>query len=282
MAWYDYPPPTLIGGATPATPNIVGMAYWSNGGTELTALDGTSGKLLWRFPSTNDIRAYSNQADVLLTFDASKKLLRLDPRTGAKRWTTTLGDTVYDITLGADCANLLGSSGQTLGINLQSGQQATCASAKPPQFPIERDKLVDVSAVSGDLSVVGSVQLDNKPVNPEPPRLAVQVSRAGKVLWKVVPTTLEPTWTTDGFHRSLALTPAGILVFGQNSSDHQERWLLLELSTGRTLYQKASTYKVDRPLQVMAVGTLVFVQHDQRIAAYRAATGELIWAAGQR
>lgn len=278
MFWLDYPPFVVLGTNT-TTPLVVGMAYWQND-SQVTALDGASGKVLWHVPSPS-ARLYSD-GDALLAFDDGKKLGRYEPKTGVKRWNMTFAEPVYDITFGPNCASLMYPGGKTLGLDLQLGQQANCTPRVANRAPVERDKLVDVQGALGDLTLIGSVQLDDKPINPEPARLAAQISRAGRVLWKVAPAGVEPVWTSDGFGRSLVLTPAGVFVFGRSSSDHGARWLLLDSASGRELYRQSSAFKVETPVQLTSSGTLVFAEHDQRVEAYRIATGELAWSVGLR
>ena len=276
MFWLDYPPIVVLGANTSA-PLVVGMAYWQND-SQVSALDGASGKVLWHVPSPS-ARLYTD-GDVLLAFDDGKKLSRFEPKTGVKRWSMTIAENAYDITFGPHCASVMHPGGKTLGIDVQSGQVESCTPRVATRAPIERDKIIDVQAALGDLNFVGSVQLDEQPVNPEPARLAAQISRAGHVLWKGAPAGLEPVWTSDGFGRSLVLTSAGVFVYGRNSSDHAARWLLLDLASGRELYRQSSPLKVETPVQLTSSGTLVFAEHDQRVEAYRVATGELAWSVG--
>ena len=278
MFWLDYPPFVVIGANTSA-PLLVGMAYWQND-SQVTALDGASGKVLWHVPSPS-ASLYAD-GDVLLAFDDGKNLSRFEPKTGVKRWHATFAEPIYDITFGPNCASLLPPGSKPLGLDVQSGQLAACTPRVETRAPIERDKLVDVQASLGELTFVGSVQTDDKPLNPEPPRLSAQISRAGRPLWKVAPAGVEPVWTTDGFGRSLVLNAAGVFVFGRNSSDHAARWLLLDLASGRELYRLTSPLKIERPVQLLSSGPLVFAEHDQRVEAYRAATGELAWSGGLR
>jgi hypothetical protein len=217
---------------------------------------------------------------VLLT-DPGNRLARYDARSGGQKWIITLAEGVYDVSFGPNCASLYLSSGKILNLDLESGQAGPCKPTAPPVAPVVRDEVKDYRAVSGDLTVIGSLHADPKPINPDPTRLAVQVSRAGHVLWQAAPAWLEPVWTSDGFPRSLTLTPAGVFFFGRHAGDGRARWLLLDLATGQSVYQRDGTTKVDSMIYLASAGPLVFVSHDLRLEAYRAATGALVWFAGQ-
>jgi hypothetical protein len=164
------------------------------------------------------------------------------------------------------------------GIDSETGSVTSCTPTRAPVVARFKNEPQDVKLVSGELQILGALELDEKPVNAAPPRFAVSASRAGKPLWRVVPAGLEPIWTSDGFDRSIVLTPAGVFVFGRSSADHTARWLLLDLATGRTLYELESAIKVEGRVLVSAAGPLVYVAHDNRFDAFRATNGEVVWS----
>ena len=262
-------------------PNPVGVAGWPNIGYQLTAFVGASGKVLWHAPAPSGSQAYADGKGAVLLADPGNRLARYDARSGAQKWIITLAEGIYDVTFGANCASLYLSSGKLQGIELESGQAGPCTPSTPPIAPSIRDQVKDYRGSSGDLTVVGSLHADPKPINPEPTRLAVQVSRSGHVLWQAAPPSLEPVWTSDGFPRSVTLTPAGVFVFGRHGGDGLARWLLLDLLTGRSVYERAGTTKLESMIYLASAGSLVFVSHDLRLEAYSAATGVLVWFAGR-
>jgi len=260
--------------------NPVGVAGWPNIGYQLTALDGRTGKVLWHAAAGSGSQAYADGQSAVLLADPGNRLARYDASSGSQKWVITLAEAIYDVTFGSNCASIYLSSGKILGIGLENGQAGPCTPSTPPLAPRVRDELKDYRAVSRDLSVVGSLRADPKPINPEPTRLAVQVSRSGRVLWQAAPSWLEPVWTSDGFARSITLTPSGVFLFGRHAGDGVARWLLIDLATGQSIYEKAGTAKVESMPHLASSGPMVFVSHDLRLEAYRAASGELVWFAG--
>lgn len=168
--------------------------------------------------------------------------------------------------------------GKAFGIDTGTGAERACTARREPRLGRYKLEPQDVEFRSSELDILGSLELDNKPLNPAPPRFAISARRNQSALWKTVPASLEPIWTSDGFHRSIALTPAGVFVFGRSPSDHTARWLLLDTSTGKTLYERQGRAKVASGPRVAVAGPLVYVVHDNRLEAYRAANGELAWA----
>ena len=260
--------------------NPVGVAGWPNIGYQLTALDGGTGKVLWHAAAASGSHAYTDGQTTVLLADPGNRLARYDARSGSPKWSITLAEAIYDVAFGSTCASVYLSSGKILGIALETGQAGPCTPSRPPLAPSVRDELKDYRGVSGDLAVVGSLRADPKPINPDPTRLAVQVSRSGRVLWQAAPSWLEPVWTSDGFARSMTLTPSGVFLFGRHGGDGLARWLLLDLTTGQSTYEKAGTSKVESMPYLASSGSLVFVSHDLRLEAYRAASGELVWFTG--
>jgi hypothetical protein len=275
--WYSRGEPAFTrAGANSA---IVGMLGFQNGAVELAALDGATGKLLWHVAAPADTHVYADGTDVILGYDAAKRIQRYDAKTGKKLWSINVADFVHDITFGSGCASV--RFGEPLGIETETGSLKSCTPTRPALLGAQKGVPHDVSLKQGELDLVGSIALDNQPVNPDPPHFSVKASRAGKELWRSVPTTLEPVWQTDGFIRSLALTPAGIFIYGRNSSDHHARWLLLDAATGTTVYSSSSDVKVDADLWLDARGPHVFVIHDHRLETYVAASGKLAWQVGE-
>ena len=260
--------------------NPVGVAGWPNIGYQLTALDGGTGKVLWHAAATSGSHAYADGQSAVLLADPGNRLARYDAHTGSQKWAITLAEAIYDVSFGPSCASIYLSSGKILGIALESGQAGACAPSTPPLAPSLRDALKDYRAVSGDLSIVGSLRADPKPINPDPTRLAVHVSRSGRVLWQAAPTWLEPVWTSDGFARSMVLTPSGVFLFGRHAGDGLSRWLLLDLTTGQISYEKTGATKIESMPYLASSGPMVFVSHDLRLEAYRVMSGELVWSAG--
>lgn len=277
-AWLSRAPAFLKGDTELQNP--VGVAGWPNIGYRLTALDGRTGKVLWHAAAASGSQAYADGQTAVLLADPGNRLSRYDARVGSQKWLITLAEPIYDVTFGANCASVYLSRGKILGIALETGQAGPCTPSAPPLAPIVRDELKDYRAVIGDLSVVGSLRADPKPINPDPTRLAVQVSRAGRALWQAAPTWLEPVWTSDGFARSMTLTPSGVFVFGRHAGDGLARWLLLDLTTGQSKYEKAGATQIESMPYLASSGPMVFVSHDLRLEAYLAASGELAWFAG--
>jgi hypothetical protein len=257
---------------TGAGVNVVGIVDWGN--AELTMLDGATGKVVWRVPAPIDSHVYADGNDRILAYDAAKRVIRYDAKTGNVRWTITVADFVHDITFGHGCASL--RFGKPLGIDTETGSVKDCTPARPALLRIDREALHDVSLRRGDVEIVGAIQLDNKPINADPPRFVVKASRAGRELWRAVPRDVEPIWTSDGFHRSIALTPSGVFVFGRNPGDHHARWLLLDATTGSTVLSSGNDVKVDDDMWLTSAGSQVFVVHNQSLEVF-AASGAIAW-----
>jgi hypothetical protein len=271
--WYSRGEPAITRGASEAG-SLIGIVGRLNGNTDLTALDGAGGKVLWHVPAPHDSNVYAN-GDVILAYDAAKRVTRYDAATGKVRWTINVADYVHDITFGSGCASL--RFGKPLGIDTETGNPKDCVPTRPALLGIEKGALHDAPMRRGDIDLLGAIQLDDKPLNPAPPRFALSASRAGHELWRSVPTTLEPVWTSDGFHRSVVLTPAGAFVYGRSSSDHHAHWLSLDITSGKTLYDSGGNAKVDDTVWMVAAGPNVYVNHDRRLEVYVAATGKLAW-----
>lgn len=260
--------------------NPVGVAGWPGIGYQLTALEGATGKVLWHAPAGSSSHAYADGQTAVLLADSGNRLSRYDARDGSQKWVITLAEAIYDVTFGPNCASVYLSSGKILGIALESGQASACTPGTAPLAPSIRDQLKDYRALSGDLIVAGSLRADPKPINPDPTRLAVQVSRSGHLLWQAAPTWLEPVWTSDGFPRSMTLVPEGVFLFGRHGGDGLARWLLLNLASGQSEYEKSGSVKVESMPYLASSGPMVFVSHDLRLEAYRAKSGELVWFVG--
>jgi len=166
--------------------------------------------------------------------------------------------------------------GKPLGIDTQSGTLKDCKPTRETQVRRLRNEPRDLAFQQGDVVFRCGIQTDSKPINPEPARFALSAKRGESVLWSAAPRELEPIWSSDGFSRSVALTPSGLFVFGRNPSDHHARWLLLD-HLGRSRYSHSASTKVDEPVWVTAGGPMVFVVHDGRLEAYRVDTGALVW-----
>jgi outer membrane protein assembly factor BamB len=278
VSWSDEVPPLLRGDGT--TLNIAGEADLFGAPGGLVLLDGASGKALWRVPVSGSISLYANGVDVLVSSDPNKRIVRYDAKTGAKLWTVQVNDHVHEVTFGPRCVMAL--VGQTLiGLDAATGAVAPCKPSREPRYGRYRNEPEDLTFELASSKINASIALDNKPVNPEPARFAVTASRGSQQLWRTVPTTLEPVWTSDGFHRSMTLTPAGVFVYGRNASDHTARWLLIDAASGRILYQQQSSVKVETRVRVAAAGPLVYVVHDRRLDAFQASTGALVWSASR-
>ncbi len=270
--------PALLRGQS-ATPNVAGVSRFE-GHPVVVLVEGATGKILWRVPGAEGMALYADGTELLLAADANKKVTRYDVKTGAAKWSIAVADHVHEITFGRGCAAVLFGSAPT-GIETETGNVTNCSASRPPVVARFKNEPHDVKFDSGELQILGGLELDDKPVNAAPPRFAVSARRAGKPLWRVAPTTLEPVWTTDGFDRSLVLTPAGVFVFGRSSADHTARWLLLDLASGRTLYELEKASKVEGRVLISAAGPLVYVVHDNRLDAFRASTGEVVWSIGK-
>jgi hypothetical protein len=262
-----------------ATPNVAGVSRFG-GHPVVVLIEGATGKVLWRVPGAEGMELYADGAELLLSADANKKVTRYDVGSGAIKWSIMVAGHVHEITFGRGCAAVLFGN-QPTGIDTETGNMASCTPSRAPVFARFKSEPRDVEFESGELQIRGGLELDDKPVNAAPPRFAVSVRRAGKPLWRVTPAPLEPIWTSDGFDRSIMLTPAGVFVFGRSSVDHTARWLLLDLASGRTLYERQGAGKVEGRVLVSAAGPLVYVVHDNRIDAFRAATGEVAWSIGR-
>lgn len=273
-SWRLEQPALLKGEST--TPNVAGVSRFE-GHPVVVLLEGATGKVLWRVPGEEGMQLYADGAQRLLSADQTKKVKRYDAKTGAVKWSITVAGHVHEITFGRGCAAVLFGLEPT-GIDSDTGSVTSCTPSRAPVVARFKNEPHDVKLSSGELQILGGLELDDKPVNAAPPRFAVSASRAGKPLWRVSPAALEPIWTSDGFDRSIALTPAGVFVFGRSSADHTARWLLLDLASGRTLYELKNAVKVEDRVLIASAGPLVYVTHDSRFDAFRAATGEVAWS----
>jgi outer membrane protein assembly factor BamB len=273
-SWRLEPPALLQSGS--ATPDVAGITR-IDGHPVVVLLEGATGRVLWRAPGAEGMQLYADGAGLLLSADMTKRVARYDAKTGVVKWSITVADHVHEITFGPGCAAVLFGSKPT-GIDTKTGNVTQCTPRRAPVVARLKDQPHDVEFDAGELQISGALELDDKPVNAAPPRFAVSASRAGKRLWRVAPDAIEPIWTSDGFDRSIALSPAGVFVFGRSSADHTARWLLLDLASGRTLYERSSTVKVESRVLVSAAGPLVYVVHDNRLDAFRAASGEVAWS----
>lgn len=258
-----------------------GTAQWVNvtgivdlGNDELTMIDAATGKIVWHVPAPVDSETYADGEDRILTYDNAKRIMRYDAKTGKVRWTIMVADFVHDITFGPGCASV--RLAEPIGIDTETGQLKACTPTRPTQYRREREELHDVSLKRGDVGFVGAIQLDNKPINGDPPRFLVKARRAGHELWRAVPSEIEPIWTSDGFNRTIGLTPNGVFVFGRNPADHHARWLLLDPNTGATVLSSGNNIKVDDDMWLASGGPQVFVVHNQSLDAF-APTGKLAW-----
>ena len=256
-----------------AVPNIVGVAR-VGGGARLVALEGESGKLLWGVPDNGASDVYANGDDVILTYNPTKTVTRRDAKTGAVRWSIEVADFVHDVTFGPGCASI--RFREPLGVDTQTGALKDCKPTREALARVERNELKDLTFQQGDIVLRAGIRTDSKPINPEPARFALSAKRGKDTVWEVVPSELSPIWSSDGFSRSVALTPSGLFVFGRDPSNLQARWLLLD-SRGRSSYSRSSQTKVDEAVWVTGGGPVVFVVHDGRLEAYQAETGALIW-----
>lgn len=254
-------------------PNIVGVGR-VGGGVRLIALEGKSGKVLWSVPDNGGSNVFANGDDVVLTYNPTNTVTRWDAKTGAVKWSIQVGNFVHDITFGPGCASV--RVGEPIGIDTQTGALKDCKPTREPQYRSKRDEQHDVTFQRGDVTISCGIQTDSKPINPEPARFALSAKRGATLVWSAVPREMEPIWSSDGFSRSVALTPSGMFVFGRNPSDHHARWLLLDRA-GHNTYSLASQTKVDEEVWVTSGGPLVFVAHDGRLEAYQADTGALAW-----
>lgn len=278
ISWSDEIPPLLQGDS--GTPNIAGEADLFGAPGGLVLLHGVSGIALWRVPVSGSISLYANGVDVLVSSDPNKRIVRYDAKTGATLWTVQVSDHIHEITFGPRCVMAL--VGQTMiGLDAATGAMAPCKPSREPRYGRYKNEPEDLTFELAGSKITASVALDSKPVNPDPARFAVSASRGSQQLWRTVPVSLEPIWTSDGFHRSMALTPAGVFVYGRNAADHTARWLLIDAASGRILYQQQSPVKVETRVRVAAAGPLVYVVHDRRLDAFQASTGALAWSASR-
>lgn len=250
--------------------NIVGLAD-----AGLSMVDGATGNFIWHVPAPGFPDLYTDGVDRILAYDNTKRVTRYDAKSGKVLWTITVSDFVHEITFGSGCASL--RVDKPLGIDTETGQLKDCTPTRPALLRAVWDQRRDFAAKRGDVDFSGVIQLDNKPINADPPRIAVKASRGGRELWRTVVSTLEPVWTSDGFVRSVALTPNGVFVFGRSTPDHQGRWVLLDANTGATLLSSGFDDKVnDGDMWIAAGGPQVFVTYNDRLLAF-APTGKLAW-----
>jgi outer membrane protein assembly factor BamB len=252
--------------------NVTGIVDLGN--QEMVMLDGATGKIVWHVPAPADSETYGDGEDCILAYDNAKRVIRYDAKNGKVRWTITVADFVHDITFGPGCASV--HVREPIGIDTETGQLKACTPTRPALSRREREELHDVSMKRGDVDYVGAIQLDNKPINADPPRFLVKASRSGRELWRAVPTTLEPIWTSDGFNRTIGLTPNGVFVFGRSSADHHARWLLLDPNTGATMLSSGNNIKVEDDMWLASGGPQIFVVHNLSLTAF-APTGKLAW-----
>lgn len=278
LAWRSLAPALL---RPSAGTSVAGVVTMPDGATRLSLLRGSDGGVLWQAPVSGNASVYTDGAEVLLTFDAAKKLTRYDANDGSERWSLTLAAPVHDITFGPGCASLLLSGAAPLGLATDTGQPSACTPTASPRVTRSRLEPQDAQLTQGDLHIVGGLELDSKQVNPAPPRFAVSATRDGSAVWRVVPPSLSPVWTSEGFHRSIVLTEGGVFVFGRSSLGDTARLALLETHSGRLLYERDSTVKVKGAPRLATAGPLVFVTHDASLQVIRAASGELAWGIGR-
>jgi hypothetical protein len=281
VTWNSDTPQFFASGA--AVPNLLTFLVVGAGNVVLAGVSGATGKLLWQTPAgIGDL--YTDEGARILRFDTGKTLTRYDAGTGKVSWTVRLADDLEALAFGPHCVALrITRVADVLSLDSDTGKPAPCTTSHPPVRENRGwGELPDQHGQHGDISYVGSIRSDSKPVNPDPPRLMITATRAGKQVWQNAPNTFEPVWETGGFDRSLAFTPTGIFLYGRTSADHLARWTLLDYASGKILYEGAEKSKVDTRIHVASRGSLAFVTHDFCMHAYNAATGAEVWALGQR
>jgi hypothetical protein len=275
-AWYSHSEQALFKGD--GVPNIVGLAGLRGGGTHLMALEGKSGKRLWSVPDNGSSDVYADGDDVILIYNPTNTLTRRDAKTGAVKWTINVSAFVHDITFGPGCASV--RLDKAFGVDTQTGAPKDCKPTREALLRVERAQLHDVTLQQGDVVFRCGIQTDSKPINPEPARFAIAIQRGKSPPLNLVPRELSPVWSSDGFSRSVALTPTGLFVYGRDPTDLSARWLLID-GDGRSKYSLSGPSKVKDTVRVTDAGPLVFVSHDRRLEAYQAATGSLLWLVGE-
>jgi serine/threonine protein kinase len=264
-------------------PDVVGQAILKNG-TELAVVNGATGKVIWHRPLVDpNGEEYADGRDGILFASGSNALVRYDARNGAERWKIQLGSRPYDVTFASGCASiLLGNLKEPVGVALLGGAAQACPGAPAGQYPSLRLAAKDAHFVHGAWTVDGSVLRDSKPINPDPPRIVVRITQAGRELGRQS-LPIEPIVNIRGQHALVADTDAGAFVFGRTQAG-KAAWGLVELPGGRIVHSQVGTGKVD-PEQgtPAAVGArnMVYVLHDGILEAYDAPTGRLVWTAGE-
>jgi outer membrane protein assembly factor BamB len=260
-------------------PNLVGVASFGDGAQALVGLAGATGKVLWRSPS-GMCDLFTDGRTRILRFETGKTFSRYDTKTGKQAWSIQLSDNLGGVALGEKCASLKLYMGQTppFGIDTDTGKLAPCSTNEAPAHARRPSDATDVIATRDGVSLTGAVRTDSKPINPEPPRLAITARRGTQKLWETAPASLEPVWESGGFDRSIVFTPAGAFLFGRSAADHAARFALVDTASGRIVYEKPAPGKVESRVQVGEGGGLAFIIHDQRLEAYDAATGALRWS----
>jgi hypothetical protein len=267
-------------GSDGEVPNLVTTLVLGDAKTVLAGVSGATGKILWR--TVNGVAdVYTDERERVLRYDLNKSLTRYDSHTGKVTWSVRLVDDVEAVAFGTRCIALrITRVADVLTLDSDTGKPAPCTTPHPPEREGHWGEPPDLHFQRGDVSYVGGIKTDAKPVNPEPPHLVVTASRAGKVVWENAPTAFEPVWESGGFDRSLAFTPAGAFLYGRSSSDHIAHWAMLDYTSGKILYQGADKTRVSTRVHVATRGSLVFVVHDFGMHAYNAASGAEVWALG--
>jgi hypothetical protein len=250
----------------------------------LAVFNGATGKVLWHRSTGQSGDEYADGQDALLYATNSNALIRYSAATGDQRWKIQVAQYISDVTFGPGCVSLLLSSAkEPVGVSLATGAAQACPGAPPGQWARVRNEPKPARFNHGAWTIEGSVQRDSKPINPDPPRIVVRATQAGRELFRQASLPIEPIPTTWGEYLLLADTDAGAFVFGRNATG-KAAWGLIELPSGRVAYSQAGTattaWNEGRP-DMAGARNMVFVLHDSMLEAYHAKTGRLVWTASE-
>jgi hypothetical protein len=71
-----------------------------------------------------------------------------------------------------------------------------------------------------------------------------------------------------------------VFVLGR-TEQKKARWLLLDLTNGRPLYEHGSERKVDSRIQLLSSAGFVYAIHDNCLDAFQLSTGKVAWSVGR-
>ncbi|MFO0612617.1 MAG: PQQ-binding-like beta-propeller repeat protein [Polyangiaceae bacterium] len=238
-------------------------------GQSLIAIDGATGKIVWKQPvgTEESTRSLICGGGGILSVDLQgDTVTSIDPATGKSAWSTQLSDKLEKFAFGDKCVVLGTIDKKTATLDVASGKGRTCEA---------RTAAIGIYETQEDVAI-GDTRIElTTSSGPGTPRLVVRATSKDKELW----TSAFPELQRDKA-RVLA-TPEGVVVAAQGRASEELTVALLDVKTGAVRHQAVVKIKDATFLKLAHNDKTLFVESFGMLHTYALKTLAAGWWVGK-